>query len=105
MTISPSFAMAKQREVLLSVGFSTRSIKLQGGVAVLQHSLSGDGFLRLALRSRAGESDALDPESFRLLLRSEIGAQRHHNSRRRRVTLSRPIALLAVCGSPDWHTP
>ena len=32
-----------------------------GGVAALQHFLSGDGFLRLALRSRTRESDAPDP--------------------------------------------
>ena len=31
------------------------------GVSALQHFLSSDSFLRLALRSGAGESDAPDP--------------------------------------------
>jgi hypothetical protein len=59
--------------------------------------LGGDGFLWLALRSRAGEADAPDAEGFRPLLRTEIGAERHYLDPRLRIGAPVNAGLPGLC--------
>ncbi len=73
-------------------------------------SLSGDGFLRLALRSRAGEALATDPRGFRPLLRGKVGAERRQVPKRPSqdptafdLTVGERVLLFCVASGTDWQ--
>ena len=77
-------------------GLAGRAMASPGG-GHARPSLSGDGFFRLALRSRTGESDTPDPRRLHSLRRAEIGAERRR--------CLEQLARLWIASPPDARLP